>query len=144
MTPIDDGKKHINIYSKGATELGRYLSNFTKAPIETEDGSFLSIEGYWYWLGCTHPDKEILRELYGFKAKQVGRELGSPDWLDTEIFRSKIKKAMFIKIQSNGEMYEAFRASTLPFIHYYVYNNKICLVPEAHWITEEWERLRKL
>jgi hypothetical protein len=43
----DDGITHINIYSKGKTELGRWLSNFTYHPIETEDGKFDSVEGYW-------------------------------------------------------------------------------------------------
>lgn len=144
MSPIDDGKKHINIYSKGKTELGRFLSNFARSPIETEDGKFMSIEGYWYWLGCKHPEKDLLRKHYGYKAKQIGRELGGKDWLDNETFKSKIKKAMNIKITSNVVMLEAFRTSTLPFTHYYVYGNKICLVPEAYWIIEEWERLRRL
>ncbi len=54
-----DGVDHINIYSKGKTSLGRFLSNFVQADIETEDGDFASVEGYWYWLTCpstTNPD----------------------------------------------------------------------------------------
>ena len=37
--PKDDGITHINIYSQGKTQLGRFLSNFEPSPIETEDGS---------------------------------------------------------------------------------------------------------
>lgn len=66
-----DGVTHINVYSRGETAVGRWLSNFTRCSLETEDGNFESIEGYWYWL-TTH-DCE-LRELHGFLAKKVGRE----------------------------------------------------------------------
>jgi len=48
-----DGIDHINLYSRGHTELGQYLSNFAYTPIQTEDGRFNSIEAYWYWLN-TH------------------------------------------------------------------------------------------
>ena len=34
IDPSKDGIDHINIYSKGKTELGKYLSNFTYAPIK--------------------------------------------------------------------------------------------------------------
>lgn len=66
-----DGETHINIYSRGATEIGRWLSNFSYSPIVTEDGSFNSIEGYWYWIQ-THNDS--LRSLHGFSAKKIGKE----------------------------------------------------------------------
>lgn len=38
INPEEDGITHINIYSKGKTDLGRMLSNFAKFPIETVDG----------------------------------------------------------------------------------------------------------
>ena len=46
--PAEDGITHVNVYSRGLTTLGRWLSNFAHCPIETEDGPFASIEGYWY------------------------------------------------------------------------------------------------
>ena len=46
INPQNDGVDHINIYSKGLTELGRFLSNFEHILITTEDGDFNSIEGY--------------------------------------------------------------------------------------------------
>jgi hypothetical protein len=39
--PEDDGKTHINVYSKGLTELGQFLSNFAEAPAQTPDGEFI-------------------------------------------------------------------------------------------------------
>ena len=51
LTPQNDGITHINVYSKGKTTLGRWLTNFAHTPIDTIDGHFESIEGYWYWLG---------------------------------------------------------------------------------------------
>ena len=62
FTPSTDGIDHINIYSKGKTSLGRWLSNFAKSPIETEDGHFDSIEGYWYWYWLSSKD-DTLRAL---------------------------------------------------------------------------------
>ena len=44
-----DGMTHINVYSKGKTEIGRWLSNFAYSPIDLgNEGYFSSIEGYWY------------------------------------------------------------------------------------------------
>ena len=80
----EDGIDHINIYSRGHTELGQYLSNFAYTPIQTEDGRFYSIEGYWYWLN-THNDK--LRLLYGFKARSFGKELDKTIIRLSELFR---------------------------------------------------------
>jgi hypothetical protein len=77
-----DGLTHINIYSQAKTALGRALSNFNDNWITTLDGDFASIEAYWYWLGCQHPDKELLRPLHGAEAKRVGRDLAAKDWQD--------------------------------------------------------------
>lgn len=135
IVPSQDGVTHINIYSKGKTELGKFLSNFTHSPFHhPTDGKFESIEGYWYWLSCKN-DK--LRDLYGFEAKKVGRELKGKDWVDSEEFRTKIKQAIIIKIMNMFYTnYNLFLNSTLPFTHYYVYENKIVEVREGKWIID--------
>lgn len=46
--PKNDGIDHINVYSGGATELGRLLTNFAHTPFENEYGKFESVEGFWY------------------------------------------------------------------------------------------------
>lgn len=134
--PENDGIDHINVYSKGKTELGRFLSNFTYCKINTEDGNFNSIEGYWYWLGTNDPKREILRGLYGFQAKKVGRELKSKDWQESEQFKQKILKAIQIKINNNPKYKEILKNNTLPLTHYYVFNDTIIRVPQGQWILD--------
>ncbi len=137
-----DGITHINIYSKGETNLGMWLSNFAYTPIYIpEDGNFASIEGYWYWL---RTKDERLRNLSGFEAKNIGKSLVVD--LESEItddFIEKIKKAIDIKIKSNKSMMNDFRDSDLPFCHYYVYdgNRKDA---GYNWIAEHFEDRRKL
>ena len=141
--PKKDGITHINIYSKGETELGRWLSNFTKEYFICDDGEFASVEGYWYWLLTDHPKKDQLRNLYGYLAKKIGRQLGGKDWSDSEEFKNKIKTAMQIKLFTNREMEKQFKYSILPFKHYYVNIHQIIEVPESQWILDHWEYLRK-
>lgn len=142
--PKIDGIDHINIYSKGETELGRWLSNFTKEYFMCDDGEFASIEGYWYWLLLEgNPKREQMRNMYGYLAKKIGRQLGAKDWGDTEEFKNKIKTAMQIKLLTNPKMKKEFKYSVLPFTHYYVVNGFVKEVPEGQWILDHWEYLRK-
>ena len=141
MTPDMDGITHINIYSKGQTELGRFLSNFSYSPIMTEDGAFQSVEGYWYWLGLRH---EGLRHLSGFQAKQFGKELRTyttPYVMSEGDFKRKIEMACRIKIQSNMKMLSLLVNSTLPFKHYYVMNGRV-MDAGYGWILDMWDKIR--
>lgn len=141
MTPDMDGIDHINIYSKGQTELGRFLSNFSHSPIMTEDGPFQSVEGYWYWLGLRH---EGLRHLSGFQAKQFGRELRvhtTPFVLSERDFQCKIESACRIKIQGNVRMLSLLTKTALPFMHYYVMSGK-AIDAGYKWILDIWDRIR--
>ncbi len=136
IDPEKDGIDHINVYSKGKTSLGRFLSNFALCPIETEDGPFDSIEGYWYWLG--YPD-DRLRTVFGFRAKQLGRELGASDWQDGDVFKRKICDAITAKMQTS-DFYEILDHSVqvegLPLKHYYNYSGKVVEPEEGKWIIE--------
>lgn len=143
IKPENDGIDHINVYSKGKTELGRFLSNFAHASINTEDGYFQSIEGYWYWLGTDNPKREGLRILYGYPAKKLGRELRAKDWQETQEFKNKILKAIRIKITKNPEMRDLLINNTFPLTHYYVYEDKIMNVPAAQWILDGIEEIKK-
>lgn len=141
INPENDGIDHINVYSKGRTELGRWLSNFAWMEFEhPEDGIFQSIEGYWYWLS-TKDDK--LRRLYGFKAKQYGRSIGGKDWLDDEEFKRKIKLALEAKIDHHPRLEQEFVYNKLPLKHYYVYGDKVVEPKEGKWIIEYLEELNK-
>ena len=154
INPKEDGIKHINVYSKGKTPLGRFLSNFERCDLETEDGYFASVEAYWYWLGCKD---EKLRETWGYKAKQLGRSLGAKDWIDDKVFKKKICEAIRYKIMNNDDFLVEFIESSLPFAHYYVFESdriaysivnenpedKIVEPKEGKWIIAFLESFRK-
>jgi hypothetical protein len=64
INPHKDGIDHINIYSRGKTEVGRQLSNFAHTPFTHKDyGYFNSVEGLWYYLitGCKHENLSKMR-----------------------------------------------------------------------------------
>ena len=132
--PNDEGKTHINAYSKSQTRLGRLLSNFANTPFRCNDGDFRSIEGYWYWLSTDHPEKEQLRKLYGYHAKQTGRKLRGADWPKDSSFREKIKAALDAKIQQTQELQNLLKKNNLPIVHYYAYGGQTVTPAEGQWI----------
>lgn len=120
------------------------LSNFTKWSINTKDGMFNSVEGYWYWLGIEDcKEKEVLRKLYGYNAKKIGNELKktfSPRF--DEDFEKKIKNAIWQKFKNNAHLLTKDLQS-LPFEHYYNFGGKIVDVKEKYlWMIEGIERMR--
>ncbi len=121
----DDGVTHINIYSRGATPVGRALSNFTLAPFEhPEFGRFVSVEGFWYWLSAgANPEHDRMRRLYGPSAKFEGaRLLSIPQ--DDEYFHEQICRAIECKVRQNPDILKEVVASSLPFMHYIVMHEK--------------------
>ncbi len=139
MDPQEDGTTHINVYSRGNTELGRWMSNFSREPIDTEDGPFMSIEGYWYWLG-TNDDR--LRNLVGYAAKQHGKSLPVVTQYTEDDFREKIRKAIRAKALRRPDMIQLLRSTTLPLTHYYVFGGKV-VDAGYKWILDIWEDIRK-
>lgn len=132
--PENDGVDHINVYSKGRTALGRWLSNFADCNITIgEDGFFRTLEGYWYWLTC-HNDK--LRILDGFNAKKYGRRVGGSDWSESPIFIERFKQAVDLKLRSNRAMFEALTKNDLPLDHYYVYNGSVTRPSRGLWLLD--------
>ncbi len=138
--PNRDGIDHINVYSQGLTWLGRFLSNFYEWPIQTDDGSFKTVEGYWYYLS-TWDDR--LRTTNGWDSKKLGRELRGNDWIEDGSFKNKIRKAITIKVITNPQAVEFLKKTDLPFTHYYVFKGIIYAVPKAQWILDFLEFLRK-
>ena len=141
--PEEDGITHINIHSKGKTELGRLLSNFAHTPFWLQGaGRFESVEGYWFWL---HTGNELLREMHGFQAKKYGSmltrsQLPSDDF---EVFKDSIKKAFIAKLDQNQNVLDLFLESELPFTHYYVYGEKVVIPKQHQWQVDFWESYRK-
>lgn len=147
--PINDGVDHINIYSRGKTELGMLLSNFACTSfVLPDDGKFTSVEGYWYWL-LTGKQHDRLRHLCGFRAKQIGRELRTivANVDDAEAsqqaeFQEKIKAAISAKLYQTSYLKFLLLGSTLPFTHYYVFDG-VRKDAGYEWQVEYWEQLRQ-
>ena len=118
-----DGSTHINVYSRGKTDVGKMLSNFYNCNIETPDGRFKSIEGYWFWLQCRDDE---LKDMWGVEAKKYG-EYHCLGFMKPDDFEQKIKIATFNKIMHNGHIKNALLEVdvNIPFVHYYVYDGKI-------------------
>ncbi len=142
--PEEDGVTHINVYSKGRTELGRLLSNFSHTPIHSPKTglTFASLEALWYWLNAAEsPERDQLRNLHGFAAKKKGRELSCVNRFKGEQFRKAIYYAMQLKLEQHPRIKEMLRESSLPLTHYYVFDGTVKHAG-YEWIIEEWERLR--
>jgi len=140
INPFLDGVTHINVYSKAHTQLGKFLSNFALSPIETEDGNFKSIEGYWYWL-LSKDDR--LRKLFGFSAKKLGRSItGEINKDDDEDFKLKIKIAFVKKISLNEKMWNELRNTKVPLTHYYVMNGIAVFPKHGNWLVEFIDDMR--
>lgn len=140
IDPSQDGVTHINIYSKAATPLGRYLSNFADCNIETKDGPFRTIEGYWYWLAVRD---DRLRKTSGWDSKKLGRELRAPDWPKTRGFQEKILSAIAIKVQDPKCVQMLLESKQLPFYHYYVSQSGMAIMPkDGLWMISFIQQFR--
>ena len=120
FNPMEDGVTHINIYSRGDTELGRMLSHFYNASIDhPEFGSFANMECFWHYLsrGCKH---EKLRNMPAFKVKQLSKELPK---VVRDDFMEQIKIANELKILQHPNIMHVLCDSSLPFEHYYTFGS---------------------
>jgi hypothetical protein len=136
----EEGVTHINVYSKSKTELGKWLSNFTYAPIELDEGKFDSIEGYWYWLRCFD---NRLKTMSGFAAKQLGKQLQGEFNHTPENFEEKIKKSIDVKLKTYLDKSKKLCESNLPLCHYYEYGGKR-VDAGSNWIIKHIEFRRSM
>lgn len=142
--PSKDGVTHINVYSKGHTAIGRFLSNFALAPFQhRQHGHFDSVEGYWYWLS-TRVDE--LRHLSGWQAKQRGREIRTrmPTLIDEPDFQEFVLEAIRQKLRQHPAWWpKLVETGDLPFTHYYVFNHKVIdVTTKNQWQLDEIARIR--
>jgi hypothetical protein len=135
----DDGVLHINVYTKGKTQLGRDLSNLSNIGFNhPKYGRFISMEGFWYWVK-TGKKHNVFRTLYGFYAKKQGKEFATV--LNHE-FENIIKEGLECKIKQNPELLVRFKDSTLPFTHYYTYGDRIVIPKGGNFQLTFLEDLR--
>lgn len=144
--PVDDGVTHINVYSKGATELGRKLSNFAHTPFKHPDhGKFESVEGFWYWYksGCQY---DVLRNAWGYEAKRLGKDIAS---VHKDDFEEVVREAIFCKIIQNPEVAVLLANCDLPLVHYYYYGErdqapKVIPIKQYDWMLDEMDIIRTM
>lgn len=149
--PAQDGVTHVNVYSKGQTALGQFLSNFyaKRVDVVCPDGvtrTFGSIEALWYWLAVSHhPRAEALRPLAGYAAKDLGRRLKdevAP--LTVPGFEEIICRAIRTKVLESERGRKELAACTLPFEHYYVMRGRVHDVKARYpWLIDLFGELRE-
>lgn len=144
--PLMDGVTHINVYSRGATELGRMLTNF--APIgftHPKYGVVASVEGFWYWLKTGKIHNHLL-EMVGAEAKAAGKKYPT---VVAQDFEKEIKLALRLKVMQNENLMQKMVDSNLPFLHYYVAvgpldkHTKVFIPKGGAFVINELERIRK-
>lgn len=143
--PFEDGITHINIYSGGATLIGRLCSNMTKMEMMIPGhGHFASMEGYYYWVS-TGMKNHVLRSLYGYRAKEVGRTF---ERAKNHNFEEIMLRALWYKVTYHSILRDGLLSSDLPFVHYYIRNsgqaNEFVIVPEGNnWLVDGFTALRE-
>lgn len=113
---LKDGKDYINVYSAGNTLLGQNLSNFARTPFSWNNKMYESVEGWWY---STLTGKDF-SSLYGFKAKQLGRQHLK---IRDGITREELLAVLQAKLAWNSMLVEQLVLNPLPFSHHYVVHN---------------------
>ncbi len=137
--PHNDGVDHINVYTKGATLLGRLASNLSAIPFtHPVHGNFACMEGWWYYV-ATGMKHEHLRNLTGFAAKNEGKQLPQ---VHNKNFRELIKEGLRLKVMQSVTLKTELMKSSLPLAHYYVYNNTPKYQDNHYWQIEYLEQLR--
>lgn len=142
--PDNDGIDHINIYSKGRTELGKLLSNFAVSPFTYEPyGTFQSVEGFWYYYftGCQY---EILKTLSGYSAKKYGQSIQTERKDLTNADKAIILGALKCKLIQNKNILKLLIESSLPLKHYYFMSGKVILLPQYEWLVFFFENIREI
>ncbi len=149
-----DGINHINVYSKGKTELGRLLSNFAETMIKTKKGDFHSVESWWYWIkmnninsSCLVPlfdEKQIhaIRHRPGKSAKDYFRFLYKQDSVVNNPSKEQLKEIYKLKLEQHPRIKKLLLKNTLPLTHYYIMFEKKISADEYLWTVQLWEEIK--
>ena len=155
--PNLDGINHINVYSRGKTEIGRFLSNMAHTPFEyqrfeSQRFDLKNVESFWYYAKLEwtcDPRLENIFEKNAFEAKKLGkliekdheREFEHIVW-DEQEFRRSILDCIRVKIESYPEMKDSILENDLPLNHYYVnQSGGVVRLPKYNWLITGIENL---
>lgn len=131
-----DGIDYINVYSKGKTELGRLLSNFTYTPFTYKCSYYSSVEAFWYC--CTTGKYKHISRLSGWRAKYQGNLLPQ---LNPEPSRDTLKKVYLSKIRSTPFIESELLRNKLPFAHYYEFSGVRKSADKYLWTADLWREI---
>lgn len=163
LKPLRDGHDHINVYSKGATELGRALTHFADLGfLHPTYGYFKTVESWWFWhrISLLHhewteaeqADIAKLPKLRGYEAKKLGnallKKVSEAEWVGfpEEEFRESIHFANRLKLQTHSRVAKDLGESHLPLAHYYVFGEgekAIARTGSHQWVLEGLEAYRE-
>lgn len=138
--PEEDGKTHINVFTRGRVKLGRDLSNFQECNIEHPYyGRFRTLEGLWHFLktGC---NQDLFRVLNGHDSRKKGKEL---ETVHFTLFTKMFKLGMVEKLAKNPQLQHELISNTLPLVHYYNFGGAINVPKRHEWQIEFWQTLRE-
>jgi hypothetical protein len=139
INPEEDGKTHINVYSRGATSLGRALSNLSECNIEHPYfGHFRTLEGLWFYMKTGFKDNNF-RIIKGVAARELGKKLPTAHYA---LFSKMFKLGMLEKLEKNPALQRDLLANELPLAHYYLYGKKIMMQDRHQWQLDYWMLLR--
>ena len=151
---LDDGKTHINVFSKSRSVLGRLLSNFAHTPIEYKGLRFESIESWWYWMKMNNInaaelfpvfDQELLdsiRSKIGKEAKEYFRSLYKSDSSSFSPEKEELKEVYKLKLEAHPNIKEMLIENKLPIDHYYVMFDKKTSADSTMWTAQLWEEIK--
>lgn len=144
ITPANDGVDHVNVYSKGQTELGRLLSHYSAVGFELDGRRYASVESFWMVTRMTSANQaaeiysaieiSTAASLPGYKAKEflrgLGRDSGQPP------SESQLRRAYEARFAAMPRLKELLIQCDLPLAHYYVYGTKAVDAAPWGWTAE--------
>lgn len=139
LDPALDGISHCNVYTRGATVLGRTLSNLSDCNIEHPYfGHFRTLEGLWYYMKTGFKD-DSFRIIKGVSAREQGKKMPSTFY---PLFSKMFKLGMLEKLARNPQLQHDLMENDLPLVHYYVYGGKVLVQDRHQWQLDHWALLR--
>ena len=147
INPKLDGKTHINIWAKGSTFIGKFLSPRTLCELNMPEGRFLCVAAYWYYL--TSKEDRRLNHCYDWETELLATQLTplpKKQQLPAVELQTKIKKAFDQKIKWSEYWKEEFTESTLPFLYYHIdaEGNVVDESRKYRWLLNHLEARRTL
>lgn len=149
----DDGITHINVYSKGKTELGRLLSNFANTPVIIGDNHFASVESWWYWTKMNNFNSlfkiprfskyqvDSIKSKIGVEAKMYYRNIIGGDDRQFNPTKEQLKEVYLLKLEQNPKVKEMLLENKLPFAHYYIMKDKRVDADISLWTVDLWREI---